>query len=210
VNADDITGLAARHGIEDLAGLKEALRWARIALDLEADDAPDTLDEIDALAFRLLMLLDDQVNQRRIFNGLLDEFHPEYRERPYETPFELIAEVGHKFDEMLRRLDAVRLVARNAHHPPPGRGRPVTQHELRSAYGWLAAFWKRTFGEDRFKQDWEETPEGLEPLTDAARFLRDAMKIIDPRRPRLAQELRWLMQADIGKMRGPRQGRRGT
>jgi hypothetical protein len=210
MRADDVAALAERHGIADRDGLRGALATATFLYGPACDEGPDTLDEIEKPAIELTLLLIDDTNQRRIISALLDEYH----EREHSDDLrgfswhrdEAIKEVFDNFEEMLRRLDAVRLAARRAHQKR-GRGRPRNQ-DIRNAYAELADFWKRSFGEERFTQGWAKTDDGLVPTSDAACFLCDAMRLIDPRRPRLAEELRALMPDDVRAILGQRRGRK--
>ena len=186
-------------GVPQLGMRQENSRY----FDIHHSDE-DTLDKVEEPAWKLLQLLSDELNLRRIISALLDTYHP--AKDPLRDD-RIVVEVADKFDEMLRRLDAVRLVARDTHQRR-GRGRPVTQHGLHNAYGWLAEFYKRSFGEKQFTQGWPETTGGLMPKSPASRFLYDAIRLIHPDRPRLAQELRRLMADDVKKIRGPRRGRR--
>jgi hypothetical protein len=205
---DDVAAVAERHGIADRDGLREALVRA-VFFYGPHDDAPDTLDEIEKPATELTFLL--LVNEQRIISALLDEYHePEHSDDHGGFSWhrdEVIKEVCDKFEEMLRRLDAVRLVARRAHQKR-GRGRPRKKQEIRNAYAELADFWKRSFGKERFTQAWTRTDDGLVPTSDAACFLYDAMRLIDPRRPRLAEQLRALMPDDVRAILGQRRGRK--
>jgi hypothetical protein len=164
-------------------------------------DGPDTLDEVEATASALLELLDVEVNRQRIIDALLDEYHPEHRGRPRCEP---IDEVAHKFDEMLRRLDAVRLAARKAHQKRR-RGRPAIKNDLRAAADVLIEFWKRTHGEKKFTNaEWN----GLEAIGGPAKFLFDELRLIDPGRPRLAAQLKGIMAEAVPEIPGDRRGRK--
>jgi hypothetical protein len=169
-------------------------------------DGPDTLDKVEAWAWALLELLDVEVNRQRIIDALLDECHPERRGCP---ACELIDEVAHKFDEMLRRLDAVRLAARKAHQKRR-RGRPGIKNDLRAAASVLIKFWEyrqRTHGGEEFTNVWDDQDHRLVPTSAAACFLFDELRLIDPKRPRLAEQLRDIMAPAVKGKPGPRRGR---
>jgi hypothetical protein len=166
-------------------------------------DGPDTLNKVEAPASKLLELLDDRlnnVNRQRIIDALLDEYHPERRGCP---TCELIDEVAHKFDEMLSRLDAVRLAARKAHQKRR-RGRPAIKNDLRAAASVLIEFWKRTHGPKKFTNaEWN----GLEAIGGPAKFLFDELRRIDPKRQRLAKQLKGIMAEAVAETDDDRRGR---
>jgi hypothetical protein len=166
-------------------------------------DGPDTLDKVEKPANRLLELLCDTVNRHRIIDALLDEYHPEHKECPR---CELIDEVAHKFDEMCRQLDAVRLVARKAHLKRE-RGRPGIKADLRAAYSVLIDYWQREHPEVTPTNGWDEEDPRI-PRSVAACFLFDELRRIDPRRKRLAEQLSDLLTETIAALPGRRRGRK--
>jgi hypothetical protein len=210
--------LAERHGIKDRAGLAEALfnagglyhlTYGPVNVD---DDASDTLDKIDKPIAELLDLLADETNRDRLSGALirlwLEETTPcaTVIKGTKEWPewLKRAGEICDEIDRMVRQLERVRIAARAAHRP--GRvGHPMTKGDVTAAYGVLAEFWRRAFGEEKFTRDWDDG----KPVTPAARFLTDAIKIIDPDRPGLAAELNQLMKKDIKRF-GRGRGRRGT
>jgi hypothetical protein len=202
----DIAALAERHGIAPGLETSELPRLETIihasvasyhnpgrGVDYYSEfSEPDTLDQVEKAAGELSALLHNERNSRRLIRGQSDDF---------------IA----KFHELAAILDAVRLAASRNHrsHRPGKRGHPVVKGDLAVAYQGLVWFWRETFGDDAFKNNWHRDPKtGLTPITDAARFLYDAMKLIDPTRPRLAAELRRLMNETVADIPGPRKGRR--
>jgi hypothetical protein len=71
----------------------------------------------------------------------------------------------------------------------------------------LADFWQEQEGRN-FTNVWERNSAGiLVPTSPAACFFYDAMKLIDPDRPRLCEELRELMADTVKHLPGHRQGR---
>jgi len=87
------------------------------------------------------------------------------------------------------------------------RGRPSEKPDLAAAYRCLARWYQVIHGTDKFTNTWHQTEDGLSPNSPAMQFLYDVMKMIDPVRPRLAQELRDLGKITIPELAGPRQGR---
>jgi hypothetical protein len=102
-------------------------------------------------------------------------------------------EIQQKLDAWLDMASEIVLAAERAHSKRlpgnPGGGGSL----LRAVYP-LAFFWTRTL-KRRFKlSKWARTSEGvLVPLGATAAYLFDAMKIIDPARQRLGEELRNVM-----------------
>jgi hypothetical protein len=78
-----------------------------------------------------------------------------------------------------------------------GRGKPPGKQPLIFAYNRLVTFWLED-GPAKFTNTWQHTECGkLEPVSDAACFLYDALNLICPERDNLAQELRTLMAKTI-------------
>jgi hypothetical protein len=160
-------------------------------------DGPDTLDEVEARAWALLELLDDRlnnVNWRRLVWELTGD-------DPDPSGDRAVA-VGEKLGELLRSLDAVRLAARKAHQKRR-RGRPAIKSDLRAAAEVLIEYWGRTRGMKKFTNLWD----GPEPMSAAACFLFEELRRIDPKRQRLAEQLKGIM-AEAVPPDGPRQGRK--
>jgi hypothetical protein len=61
---------------------------------------------------------------------------------------------------------------------------------------------------DDFTRGWDYADGRLVPISPAARFLDEVMKMIDPQRPRLPQELRRLMAETVKAIPGRRRGRK--
>jgi hypothetical protein len=195
---------ATKHKEIDRDGLSDALLWAATYYSGGGLCENDTLNEIAESAAELLKLISDRINRQRIINALVLERYSEITPRSLD----MVGEVTAKLDEMFSMLDAVRRAARYPRRART-RGRRAEKQDLRAAYGRLAAFWKRSFGEKKFTQVWTTT-KPPEPLSPASYFLYAAMNLIDPSRPRLGEELRDLMQKDISEIPGPRRGRRGS
>jgi hypothetical protein len=200
---DDIARLAARHWINNLDELREAISSAQVVYDSVQSwpelEAPDALDRIDAPALAMFEALDDRryLDRVRLVQTLTAG-------SPSGTAVE---EMLDKLDDWLVFLDEIRLAARKA-HKARGRGSPARKPDLRAAYCELVQYWLRSFGEAKFTQGWADTTEGLKPTSPAAAFLYDAMTLIDHHRPRLAEELRALMMATVAELPGSRRGRR--
>jgi hypothetical protein len=153
-------------------------------------DGADTLLELADLLGQVSELLYFQPNANRLSKALADD-------TSYGGGYVSV----HDFQRLVFRFEDV---ARAAHR---GRGKPPDQEKLNLtlAYRLLADFWMKQEGADKFTNDWHNDPkDGLRPNTDAARFLFDALKEIDPDRPDLAKELRQLMAKSLpgGKRRG--------
>jgi hypothetical protein len=161
-------------------------------------DGSDTLDKVEATASLLLELLDDRLNNVN-WGRLLCELTGD---NPDPSGDRSVA-VCEKLIEFLRRLDAVRLAARNA-HVKRRRGRPAMKDDLRAAALVLIEFWQRTHGGKKFTNaEWN----GLEAIGDPAKFLFDELRRIDPERPRLAEQLKGIMAEAVAETPGPRRGR---
>jgi hypothetical protein len=103
-------------------------------------------------------------------------------------------------EELLPWLENVRQAARRAHQRR-GRGRPKARTDLSGAYWSLERWYRRIFGDDKFTNVWEPSATGLTPTSPTAFFFFDVMMLIDPGRPRLAEELRELMANTVKCMR---------
>jgi hypothetical protein len=162
-------------------------------------DGPDTLDKVEAPAWALLELLDegpDNINWLRLLSQLTGD-------DPDPSGDRAVA-VVEKLHEFLRSLDAVRLAARKAHQKRR-RGRPGIKDDLRAAAYVLIEYWGRTHGGKKFTNaDWN----GLEAIGDPAKFLFDELRLIDPKRPRLASQLKGIMAQAVAKEPGTRRGRK--
>jgi hypothetical protein len=76
---------------------------------------------------------------------------------------------------------------------------------LRAAAAVLIEFWQRTHSGEKFTNGkWN----GLEPISGAALFLFDELRRIDPRRPRLAEQLKDIMATAVAKTLDARRGRK--
>lgn len=203
ISALDISALAKRHKIADSAMLRrliedaaqcyESTRWT-IA---EGYDGPDTLNKVEKPASALLDLLANEVNRHRLLVNLIGV------KDGYATNDLAFAT---KLDQLPAFLEAVRLAAREAHRTRP-RKRPKSKADLTAAYAFLVKFWPAGA---TFSNTWDDTDRGSPPIptSPAAWFLYDAMKLIDPNRKRLAEELRDLMAETVTSLPGPRRGRR--
>jgi hypothetical protein len=159
-------------------------------------DGPDTLDKVEASAWALLELLDDRlnnVNWQRLLSELTGDDPDPSGDRSVAVCEKLI--------EFLRSLDKVRLAAHNA-HVKRRRGRPAMKDDLRAAASVLIKFWGRTHGKFT-NAEWN----GLEAIGDPAKFLFDELRLIDPERPRLAEQLKGIMADAVAETPGPRRGR---
>jgi hypothetical protein len=212
--AEDIAKLAKRHKIDrtlleaiigEAAWYYGTTRW----ISEEGYDKPDTLDEIEKPITALLNLLGHEVNRHRLFVRLVGV-------QDGHAVNDVVA-VGAKFDALVPFLKEVRLAARDAHWAR-GRGRPEAKADLASAYRFLARRYRELFGDKAFTQNWVKVPKpdlikpdlikkDLAPIAQAAQFVFDVIKIIDPDRPCLAEELRDLMTKTVATLPGPRRGR---
>jgi hypothetical protein len=202
---EDVTVLAKRHRIEpplfaDI--VMEALTaygWAPW-ID-ENFGGPDTLDRLSKALEKPIELLRNKIHQKRVIQQL-------WHDGGGGLPDGLVTTIS-EYDQGLRFLEMVRSAAAKAHRPARRRGPPPEHPALDAAYEHLAMHYVTIFGEARFTNTWEKTETGLRPRSDAACFLFDVMSLIAPDRPKLAQELRALMQKTIKAERGPRPGRSG-
>jgi hypothetical protein len=183
-----VIDLAKRHGIPDLA---VAMAKAESCYHSVCDDPSKTLDEVERLSGPLLDLLFDEVNRQRLIGLLADDVTDERT-------------VANKFDESRHFLYVMAQLAGGGYQKR-GRGTPRQKDDLRGAYNVLVA----RYGNDRsdFTNVWAETDE-LVPTSPAAQFLYDSLRLIDPHRTRLAQELRDLMGETVKSLPGPRRGRK--
>jgi hypothetical protein len=150
-------------------------------------DGSDTLDKIDKPAGELIRLLNDPVNERRLFA---------------DEGFRAIANTGLDVVEL---LEDIRAAALRLHQPAP-RGRPPND-ELDAAYRVLADWYRREYGDGKFTRGWKPTKHLLKPSR-AAKFLVDAMTLIDPKRPGLDASLQGLIENTVKSIRGKRRGRK--
>jgi hypothetical protein len=187
--------------------LEEARHQATFAYDsaqcweYDGFDGPDALDRVEKPATQLLQLLDnrpDNINWCRIIGELTGEDDDPSGDRAVA--------VGDKLDDMLHFLDEVRLAARRA-HVKRGRGRPGTKADLRAAYSVLIEYWQRAYPGVTPTNTWDKEDRRI-PTSDAACFLFDELRRIDPRRERLAEQLRDLLQETVESSLGPRPGRK--
>jgi hypothetical protein len=187
--------------------LEEALSWARFFYDdsqsweQEGFDRPDTLHKVEAPAAALIDLLRDDINRQRIIWELTGD--GDDRDRVVAT--------RKKLDETLRFLDELRPAARRA-HVARRPGRPGKKADLRAAYNVLVEYWQREHGSEEFTNTWawDQTDKSLVATSEAAQFFHNALRRIDLKRERLAEELRDLMSETVEALLGPRQGRKGT
>jgi len=146
---------------------------------------PDTLHKVEARAGALLDLLSDNVNQQRL--AQVDDASARQVEDLIASLRWLIAAIP-----TARTLAAVNGVRPGILGRPPDPQR----RDLEAAYKKLVDRWIQIFGEAEFKltDKWVSTDRGLEPDVGAtALFLFDALKLIDPERKRLGEQLRDLM-----------------
>jgi hypothetical protein len=130
--------------------------------------ATDTLDELDETAKRLAVLLRDPVNRHRLVPALVDAegVHPSV--------------AGKRVYDLARWLDLVGRVARDAHRIR-SRGQPK-QEDLYDLVSALAEYWVGEL-DRRFTSKWHTDPKtGREPVSDAARFVADVVRLVDPTR----------------------------
>jgi hypothetical protein len=154
-----------------------------------SDDGPDTLLELADLLDRVWELLHPTANVNRLSAAVAEDSHP--------PPLPVVSDFAFLVDRYER-------LARAAHR---GRGRPPKNLDLAFAYRVLADFWQEQEGRN-FTNVWERNSAGiLVPTSPAACFFYDAMKLIDPDRPRLCEELRELMADTVKHLPGHRQGR---
>jgi hypothetical protein len=78
-------------------------------------------------------------------------------------------------------------------HRRQEQGHPVVHPYLNAAYALLSRNYIKTFGGDAFTNGWKKTEAGLRPRSAAAKFMFEIMRLVDPDRPRPAEELRTLM-----------------
>jgi hypothetical protein len=136
----------------------------RVTREYEVDPkiltATDTLDRVAEAAERLAELLGDTVNYIRLVPAL-----------PRRGKF--------LFD-LCQGLDEVARAARDAHRRR-SRGQPK-QKDLYYLVSALAEYWEGDL-DRRFTQRWHTDPKtGREPVSDAARFVADVVRLIDPTR----------------------------
>jgi hypothetical protein len=149
----------------------------------EGLSGPDTLDKINKPAMKLLDLLSDKVNQHRLISELLgiEDGYAKHDIRETEAEYEL----GLRF---------LKKISEAASHRTPAMPRKRSRQNLVAAYEYLARWYKALFPDRRFTSDWHTDPaQGLMPTSDAAIFVFDVMSVVDPARPRMAEELRELM-----------------
>lgn len=212
--------LGAEYGIADYEKLLNALDWAGLAYDGEEHpftvidhSATDRLDQVAAalslVTSQLTSYGEPNLNEIRLIDELTasssDEFGATVEQ--FETlPGEAIPVMGttgawmdrrsgieQKVEQWLDMAGAIQLAAGRA-HAQRGRGAPRRNGSLRAAVWVLVVYWTNTLGRSFTLSKWEKTPEGVVPEGgELALFLCAAMKIIDPRRKRLGQELRNLM-----------------
>ncbi len=155
------------------------------------DDGPDTLLELADLLDRVWELLWPTANVNRLNEAVAED--SDLAPLPFVSDFTIL-------------VDRYARLARAAHR---GRGKPPKNMDLASAYRVLADFWQEQEGTRNFSNGWMKTKDGLAPTSPTACFLYDALKEIDPDRPRLAEELRDLMTDTVKHLPGRRRGRRG-
>jgi hypothetical protein len=176
----------------DLEKRDAAMRWARGAYHhgplRNRDEGPDTLLDLADLLDRVWELLWPQANANRLSAAVADSSDPAL---PFPSDFAGL-------------LDRYASLARAAHR---GRGNPPKNANLAVAYRILADFWQEQEG--GITNVWARDSAGiLVPTSPAACFLYDALRGIDPDRPRLAEELRDLMADTVKQLPGQRQGRK--
>jgi hypothetical protein len=186
--------------------LEEARYQARFFYDSaqfsndEGLDGPDTLDEVEAPAWKLELLLGDllSINHRRLVWELTGDDDDPSGDRAVA--------VGEKLDEMVDFLGEVRLAARRA-HVKRQRGRPGAKRDLRAAYSVLIDYWRRTHPGEDPTNGWDKEDPRV-PTSPAACFLFDELRRIDPRRERLAEQLSDLLTETVAALPGRRRGRK--
>ena len=148
----------------------------------------DTIHNIDKLARPLMKLLSDELNRHRLTGALLDT---------NDDGIAGLEEVAASYETALEFLQRICNLTAKAHIPPK-RGRPEG-HDLAGAYASLARSWRAVKDTATFTNNWESADVGLVPAGSATSFLVDALRIIDPNRPRLAESLRNLMSNEISR-----------
>jgi hypothetical protein len=200
-----LSALADRYGV-DGAELIRALRGAGFFLDFEPAEDKDHIDtkEVRRRIAALLDLLYHDPTHLRLIRCLADhrcETGPDGTATPEIIDDEkAVGGAVDDLDRMMGLLHELREAVR------PRRGRPP-EYYLPLIYGVMASAWRRAHGDEGFTSGWGKRSEPA-PTSPAAHFLCDAVEIIDPGRPKLAAELRYLMQADVQRLPGRRQGRR--
>ncbi len=155
------------------------------------DEGPDALLKLADLLDRVWELLCPAANANRLSTAIAEDSSGS--PAPCVSDF---AALVHRYERL----------ARAAHR---GRGKPPRKPGLEVAYRVLADFWREQHGVQNFTSGWSKTKDSLAPTSPAACFLFDAMREIDAERPRLAEELRDLMAADVAARPEARaQGRR--
>jgi hypothetical protein len=217
-----ISKLGADHRIADHDKLVNALGWAGMYYDSEKypfshidEAATDTLDKVAAA---LTLVIRDLCYDRGLPNlnlmRLIDhlaasnsaEFGPSIERfealRGEAIPImgttgawmDRCSSIQQKLEQWLDTASAILLAAERA-HAKRARGSPGKDRSLRAAVVTLSTYWTDTLRRKVTLSKWETMPDGeLVPEGgELALFLLDAMKIIDPGRKRLGEELRYLM-----------------
>jgi hypothetical protein len=217
-----ISKLGADHRIADHDKLANALGWAWMYYDSEKypfshidEAATDTLDKVAAaLSLVTSYLCYDRglpnLNLMRLIDQLAASNSAEFG--PSVARFEALdgeaipimgttgawidrcSSIDQKIEEWLDTAGTIQVAAERA-HAKRARGSPGRDRSLRAAAATLSTYWTDTLGRKITVSKWERMPDGeLVPEGgELALFLLDAMKIIDPGRKRLGEELRYLM-----------------
>jgi hypothetical protein len=163
--------LVQRYDIADRSALRETIEWAELAYSGSQywrqqnfdERTPDCLDELAGPLWRVITLLDREMNFHRLVKALASARQTDI-ERESEQLYDLI-----------RELDTIRLIARTAHFNQK-RGRPRAE-DLYSLVSDLALYWTTTLGRE-FKRDWHNG----EPVTEAMQFICSVVELIAPER----------------------------
>lgn len=234
MDPDRIAEMAAEFDVDKTRLMKTVCYAAdryQYARSWREDGESDSLDEFYKPIEQLLGLLSSEINLRRLFFLLwFQNFEasgynwkiPRRRKRgnqkdddpdadklaekgveDYDPDADRLAIANLLQSELPAVLERIRDAARELHWKR-GRGNPGTQMDLRRAYDILADEWRRLKGDENFTKDWYRGA----PVSLTARFLFDAMKLIDPDRAKLSAELEGLMDKTVRSLPGPRRGRK--
>ena len=211
--ATELPKLAAKHKICQAGPLLLALLEAAVVYGagnwvIESNSQfagkPDTLNKLPKAIDAVIALLEEPVNRYRLeHNATLEIYDALFQRRATtESSAEWSAftmpsgpaSAGPYVEDFILLCMKFRGWAIHAHQ---GRGKPPGKRPLVLAYNRLVTFWLEARAA-KFTNNWQQTEGGkLEPVSDAACFLYDALNLICPERDNLAQELRALMAKTI-------------
>ena len=208
----DIVGLAEKHSTKEQRISPSTMEGLIKDADTAYKDAPwieanfggaDTLSKIEKPISALLDLLRDRINRHRLIAQLFQDGDEHLVTNRVTREFAS----EDKYDELIATLDVIRVAAPKAHRPPQGRRGPKSgKTDLAAAYRRLAAHFEKIFGKP-VTNGWTKTKPPL-PANASTAFIYDIMRLVDPIRTRLAEDLQDLIEKDIAKTPGPRRGRR--